>query len=168
MPDTIGITFLQTSARWFRFYKELAEKTFDQLSDEDFHYIPNEESNSIAIIIQHMTGNMFSRWTNFLIDDGEKEWRRRDEEFEVHQYSKEELIELWNKGWNCFFDALSSLEENDLMKTIFIRKEPLFILDAINRQLAHYPHHVGQIVYIGKLIKGRNWKNLSIEKKKPK
>lgn len=166
MPDTIGNTYLQTVGKRFHYYKELGEKTFDQLTDVDFHYIPNEESNSIAIIIQHMSGNMLSRWTNFLTEDGEKEWRTRDDEFEVHQYSKQQLIDIWNKGWNCFFDALQSIDENDLMKTVYISQEPLFVIDAINRQLAHYPHHVGQILYIGKIIKGRDWKNLSMEKKK--
>jgi hypothetical protein len=167
MPETVGLTYLQTAKRWFSYYKTLGEKTFDQLGDEEFHYMPDEESNSIAIIIQHMSGNMISRWTNFLTEDGEKEWRARDEEFETHQYSKHQLLEIWNKGWNCFFGTLLSLADNDLMKTIYIRKEPLFVIDAINRQLAHYPHHVGQIVYIGKMIKSKNWKNLSIEKRKP-
>ena len=162
----LGDTYLQTAIRWFRYYRELAEKTFAQLGNDDFHFKPEEESNSIAIIIQHMSGNMSSRWTKFLTEDGEKAWRTRDEEFEVHQYSKEKLIEIWDNGWNCFFTAIESLNETDLLKIIYIRQEPLTVLDAINRQLAHYPHHVGQIVYIGKLIKGKNWKNLSIEKKK--
>ena len=162
----LGSTYLDTAKSRFRYYKELGEKTFDQLNEEDFHYKPNEESNSIAIIIQHMSGNMLSRWTNFLTEDGEKEWRMRDDEFEVHQYSKQQLVDIWNKGWSCFFNAIGSLGENDLMKTIYIRNEPLFVIDAINRQLAHYPHHVGQILYIGKIIKGENWKNLSIEKRK--
>ena len=166
MSESIGHTYLQTAIRWFRYYRELAEKTFAQLSNDDFHFKPQEESNSIAIIIQHMSGNMISRWTNFLTEDGEKPWRARDEEFEVHQYSREQLIEIWNSGWTCFFSALESLQENDLLKIIYIRQEPLSVLDAINRQLAHYPHHVGQIVYIGKLVKGSNWTNLSIEKKK--
>lgn len=164
MSETIGNTYLQTATRRFTFYKDLGEKTFDQLSNEDFHYIPDEESNSIAVIIQHMSGNMISRWTNFLTEDGEKEWRTRDEEFEIHQYSKQQLIEIWNKGWNCFFDAIRSLTEEDLVKMIHIRQEPLSVIDAINRQLAHYSYHVGQIVYIGKVIKGSNWKNLSIKR----
>jgi len=164
MSETIGNTYLQTAMRWFNYYKNLAEKTFDQLGDMDFHYTLNDESNSIAVIIQHMSGNMISRWTNFLTEDGEKEWRTRDEEFEIHPYSKQQLIDIWNKGWNCFFDAVQSLTENDLLRTIHIRREPLSVIDAINRQMAHYPHHVGQIVYIGKIIKGSAWKNLSIEK----
>ena len=162
---SIEATYLQTSKRWFEYYKGLAEKTFDQLDEKDFHYVPNEESNSIAVIIQHMSGNMLSRWTNFLTEDGEKEWRTRDDEFEVHQYSKQKLIDIWNDGWSCFYNALHALQETDLMKTVYIRKEPLFVIDAINRQLSHYPYHIGQILYIGKLIKGKEWKNLSIPKK---
>ena len=157
--------YLQTAKRWFEYYKTLAEKTFEQLDDKDFHYAPNEESNSIAIIIQHMAGNMISRWTNFLTEDGEKKWRMRDDEFEVHESSRQQLIETWNKGWKCFFDTLDSLSEADLVKTVHIRNEPLFVVDAINRQLAHYPHHVGQILYIGKILKGKEWTSLSIPKK---
>ena len=142
----------------------LGEKTFEQLTDADFHYAPNEASNSIAVIIQHVSGNMLSRWTNFLTEDGEKAWRNRDEEFEIHNYSKQQLLELWEKGWQCFLSALTSLTENDLLKTIYIREEPLLVIDAINRQLAHYPYHVGQILYIGKLIKDKAWQSQSIEK----
>ncbi|MEO8406252.1 MAG: DUF1572 family protein [Chitinophagaceae bacterium] len=156
--------FLQTSIRRVKYYKDLADKTFLQLSDLDFHYQFNEESNSIAIIIQHMAGNMLSRWTDFLTTDGEKEWRGRDEEFAIHDYSKKQLLELWEKGWSCYLDSLESLKESDLMKTVYIRKEGLTVTDAINRQLAHYPYHVGQIVYIGRMIKGSDWKNLSIPK----
>lgn len=166
MHTTVEATFLHTAKRWFEYYKGLAERTFSQLGENDFHYSPNEESNSIAIIIQHMAGNMISRWTNFLTEDGEKEWRARDDEFEVQNYTREQLMELWDKGWSRFFESLQSLNENDLMKTIYIRKEPLFVIDAINRQLAHYPYHVGQILYIGKIIRGSNWKNLSMEKRK--
>ena len=157
--------YLQTAKRWFEYYKTLAEKTFEQLDDKDFHYAPNEESNSIAIIIQHMAGNMISRWTNFLTEDGEKKWRMRDDEFEVHESSRQQLIETWNKGWKCLFDTLDSLSEADLVKTVHIRNEPLFVVDAINRQLAHYPHHVGQILYIGKVLKGKEWTSLSIPRK---
>jgi len=156
--------FLSTAIRRLKYYKELGEKTFEQLSETDFHFQPNEASNSIATIIQHMYGNMISRWTNFLTEDGEKEWRQRDSEFEIHSYSKQQLIALWEKGWDCFFNALESLLEVDLMKTIYIRKEPLTVIDAINRQLAHYPHHIGQILYIGKMVKNRDWKNLSVPK----
>jgi Protein of unknown function (DUF1572) len=160
--NTIGKEFLSTVIRRLKYYKELGDKTFEQLNDEDFHYQPNQESNSIAIIIQHIYGNMLSRWTNFLTEDGEKEWRQRDDEFEIHSYSKQQLIELWEKGWACFLNTLESLKEDDLLKTIYIRKEPLSAIDAINRQLAHYPYHIGQIIFIGKIIKNRDWKNLSI------
>jgi len=163
MP-TIGKEFLETAIRRIKYYKDLGDKTFEQLRDPDFHYQPNAESNSIAIIIQHMAGNMLSRWTNFLTEDGEKEWRERDDEFEVHDYNKQQLTDLWEKGWACFLDALNPLMENDLMKTIYIRREPLTVIDAINRQLAHYPYHIGQIIYIARIIKDKDWKNLSIPK----
>jgi hypothetical protein len=164
MASSLGAEYLQTAIRRLRYYKLLGEKTFEQLTDADFHFAPNEASNSIAVIIQHVSGNMLSRWTNFLTEDGEKAWRNRDEEFEVHHYSKQQLLELWEKGWQCFLNALTSLTENDLLKTIYIREEPLLVIDAINRQLAHYPYHVGQILYIGKQIKDANWQSQSIEK----
>ena len=154
--------FLDTAMGRLLYYKDLGEKTFDQLSDHQFHYSPGSESNSIAVIIQHLNGNMLSRWTNFLTEDGEKSWRQRDEEFEIHDYTKTQLIGLWNKGWDCFLSALESLNDNDLLKTITIRQEPLSVMDAINRQLAHYPYHIGQIVYIGRMIKKEDWVNLSI------
>ncbi len=164
--SSIGATYLQTTIKRLRYYKGLGEKTFDQLTDAEMLYAPNAASNSIAVIIQHMAGNMLSRWTNFLTEDGEKPRRQRDEEFEVHKYNKQQLVEMWEKGWDCFLNALTSLTENDLLKTIYIREEPLIVIDAINRQLAHYPHHVGQIIYIGKLIKDTGWESLSIEKGK--
>jgi hypothetical protein len=107
---------------------------------------------------------MLSRWTNFLTEDGEKNWRDRDDEFKIHSYSKSQLIEMWDKGWNCFLDTLSSLTADDLSKTIYIREETLTAIDAINRQLAHYPYHIGQIVYIGRITKDKAWKSLSIPK----
>jgi hypothetical protein len=162
--SSLGKDFLQTAVKRLRYYKDLGDKTFEQLNDWDFHYQPNDDSNSIAIIIQHMTGNMLSRWTHFLTEDGEKEWRNRDTEFEVTKQSKKELLELWKKGWGCFLDTLHSLQKKDLKKTVTIRKEELTVVDAINRQLAHYPYHIGQIVYIAKIIKSKNWKNLSIPK----
>ncbi len=159
-----GKEFLDTAIRRLKYYKDLGDKTFVQLNDWDFHYQPNEESNSIAIIIQHMTGNMLSRWTNFLTEDGEKEWRQRDAEFEKSGLTKMQLIHLWEEGWGCVFDALNDLKPKDLKKTITIRSEPLSVIDAINRQLAHYTYHIGQIIYAAKIIKNKNWKNLSIPK----
>ena len=154
--------FLASAIKRVRYYKELAEKTFEQIEGADFHYQPNEASNSIAIIIQHMSGNMLSRWTNFLTEDGEKEWRLRDDEFEAHDQSPQQLMEIWEKGWKCFLDALEALQPADLEKTIYIRSEALTVVDAINRQLAHYPYHVGQIAYIGRMIRNNEWKSLSI------
>ena len=150
--------------RRVKYYKDLADKTFAQLNDADFHYQFNEESNSIAIIIQHMAGNMLSRWTNALTEDGEKEWRQRDDEFSIHDYSKQQLLDTWEKGWKCYLDALASFKEEDLLKTITIRNESLTLIDAVNRQLAHYPYHIGQIVYVGRMIRNHEWKNLSIPK----
>lgn len=161
---SLGKEYLSTVIKRLKYYKDLGEKTFEQLDDKDFHFLPTSESNSIAIIVQHLAGNMLSRFTNFLTEDGEKEWRQRDDEFEVHNYSKQQVIDIWNKGWECCFHALESLTENDLMTIIYIRKEPLTVVDAINRQLAHYPYHIGQIIYIGRMIKDKDWKNLSIPK----
>jgi hypothetical protein len=162
--STLGKEYLDTAIRRLKYYKHLAEQAFDQLEEKDFHFTPSSESNSVAVIIQHMSGNMQSRWTNFLTEDGEKEWRQRDDEFEIHRFSKKQLIELWENGWSCFLNVLQSLHEDDLLKTVYIRKEPLTVVDAINRQLAHYPHHIGQILYAGKIIRNENWKSLSIPK----
>jgi hypothetical protein len=161
----LGEEYLSTVIRRLKYYKELGERAFEQIEEKEFHWQPSSESNSIAVIIQHLAGNMLSRWTNFLTEDGEKNWRDRDDEFEVHRYSRQQLIDLWNKGWGCFLDAIDSLKDEDLLKTIHIREESLSAIDAINRQLAHYPYHIGQIVYIGRLIRNENWKSLSIPKK---
>jgi hypothetical protein len=160
----INTAFLQSVIKRLSYYKDLGDKTLMLLSDADFHYQPNENSNSIAIIIQHMAGNMLSRWTDFLTADGEKEWRNRDREFEEQQLSKQELIDFWDKGWNCCLNAIKSLHEDDLLKTVYIRSEGLSVVDAINRQLAHYPYHVGQLIYVAKLITNHNWQTLSIAK----
>ncbi|OIR03400.1 DinB superfamily protein [mine drainage metagenome] len=156
--------FLQNTIKRFKNYKDLGDKTFAQLNEADFFYQPNEASNSIAIIIQHLYGNMMSRWTNFLTEDGEKHWRKRDAEFAVMKCSKADLISFWNAGWDCLLTALESLTEEDLGKTIYIRTEPLNVVDAILRQLVHYASHVGQIIYVGRLIKNENWQSLSIPK----
>ena len=163
---SLAKTFLDSYLKRSSYYKELGDKTFEQLTDADFHVQSNAESNSIAIIIQHLAGNMLSRFTNFVTEDGEKEWRNRDTEFEEQQLSKEQLLNKWNEGWDCFLSAVKNLNEDDLQKTITIRSEPLSVIDALNRQLAHYPYHVGQIVYIGRMIKAGEWKSLSIPKGK--
>lgn len=156
--------FLKDIIKRFNNYKKLGDKTFEQLKDEDFFFMPSPDSNSIAIIIQHMYGNMLSRWTNFLTEDGEKVWRKRDAEFESMDASKADLISFWEEGWKCLLQTLQSLKEEDVMKTIHIRSEPLFVYDAILRQLAHYAYHVGQIITIARMIKDKDWKSLSIPK----
>jgi len=158
--------FLQSVLKEFHDYKKLGDKTFEQVSEKDFHFLPNKECNSIAIIIQHIHGNMLSRWTNFLIEDGEKNWRKRDDEFEMHLMNKEQLVQLWEEGWELVFKVIESLKEEDLTKTIYIREQPHTVIAAINRQLTHYASHVGQIILLGKIIKGAEWKTLSIPKKK--
>jgi hypothetical protein len=160
--NTLGTIFLDSAINRLLTYKALGEKTFDQLEEKDFHYSPNAESNSIAVIIRHLHGNMLSRWTNFLTEDGEKAGRDRDSEFAQPNVGKTQLLALWEEGWNCLLDSLRSLNDGDLLKTIYIRHEPLTAIDAINRQLAHYPHHIGQIVYIGKMIRNEKWQTLSI------
>lgn len=156
--------YLESAKAQFKHYKSIGEKTFDQLKDEDFFWQYNEESNSVAIIVNHIWGNMMSRWTDFLTTDGEKEWRKRDEEFEATSTTKEELLGKWNQGWDCLFTALDSITDEDLnATTVYIRKEGHSIVEAINRQLAHYPYHIGQIVFIGKMA-SVGWNALTIPK----
>jgi hypothetical protein len=154
--------FLQSVLKEFQDYKNLADKTFAQLEEKDFHFQPNSECNSIATLIQHMHGNMLSRWTNFLTEDGEKEWRQRDEEFEIHEFSKDQLLQLWEEGWKLVFDTLEPLTDEDLNKTVCIRSKPHSVVGAINRQLTHYASHVGQVILLGKIIKGSDWQTLSV------
>jgi hypothetical protein len=156
--------FIGDAIKRFRSYKELGDKTFAQLEDADFFRQPSSNSNSIAVIVKHMHGNMLSRWTNFLTEDGEKTWRQRDAEFEEGSSTRKHILELWEEGWKCLLDTLASLQPDDLDKTITIRTEPLKAYDAILRQLAHYPYHVGQIVYLGRMFKNEEWKSLSIPK----
>jgi len=158
--------FLTCIIKRFTNYKTLGEKTFSQVSDEQLFFQPNEESNSVAMIVQHMHGNMMSRWTDFLTTDGEKEWRERDKEFEQLINDRDTMIKRWNEGWDCLLSALGGLSEKDLLKTVFIRQEPLSAMDAILRQLAHYSYHVGQIVYLGKICADKNWNSLSIPRNK--
>jgi hypothetical protein len=157
---------IKSAIQQFRDYKSLGERTFAQLEDRDLHFQPNEVTNSIAINITHLHGNMLSRWTNFLTEDGEKEWRKRDDEFEEHTLSKQELLQLWEEGWQAVFNALEALKPSDLTTIVYIRSKPLTVTDAIHRQLTHYAYHVGQIVMLGKIIKGESWQTLSIPRKK--
>ncbi|MDR3023822.1 DUF1572 domain-containing protein [Chryseobacterium sp.] len=146
----------------FEYYKSLGDKTFDQLTDEQMFWQYNDESNSIAVIVKHIAGNMLSRWTNFLTEDGEKSWRNRDGEFVNTFTTKQQVLDFWEKGWECFFDALEKINDDNLYSTTYIRGEAHSVIDAVLRQLAHYPYHIGQIVYIAKMIKNENWNTLSI------
>ncbi|SMO58126.1 DUF1572 family protein [Solitalea koreensis] len=164
--ETTGAAYLESVKKRFRSLKELGDKTFIQLSDTEMHFEPCTGVNSIAVIIQHLVGNMHSRFTDFLTSDGEKPNRNRDEEFEEQLMPKEELESKWNSAWLILFSTLESLTASDLLKTVFVRSEEHTVLDAINRQLLHYSYHVGQIAYIGKIIKGNDWQTLSIPKGK--
>jgi hypothetical protein len=154
--------FLTSSKKLFLYYKELGEKAIAQIDDQHINWKPNDVSNSIALIVHHLSGNMLSRFTDFLTSDGEKPWRNRETEFQEGYGSKAEMMEAWSKGWNKVFEALDELTDDDLDKIIYIRNEGQTVMDAILRQLAHYSHHVGQILYIGKMIRGDEWKSLSI------
>ena len=155
--------YIDSVIKQFLYYKMLGDKTFDQVPEEKLFWQQNPESNSIATIVKHLSGNMLSRWSDFLTTDGEKSWRNRDGEFENDLASKAEMLSLWEKGWKVLLDTLGSLSEDDLDRIIYIRNEGHTVMEAINRQLAHYPYHLGQIVYIGKML-ASNWQSLSIPK----
>lgn len=154
--------YIDATTKQFLYYKSLADKTIDQLAEDDLLYKYNEESNSIAMIIKHIAGNMLSRWTDFRTTDGEKEWRNRESEFADDITNKTDLINYWEKGWKVLLTALQSVTDDDLEEIIYIRNQGHTIIEAINRQLAHYPYHVGQIVYIGKMLANNKWQSLSI------
>ena len=156
--------YLESVKKQFEYYKMLGDKTLIQVPDDKLFWKFNENSNSIAIIVNHLWGNMLSRWTDFLTADGEKEWRVRDFEFEDNISSRAELEERWNKGWECLFMALNSLAEADLQKEIYIRNQGHSVVEAINRQLAHYPYHIGQMVFLGKMVCDKAWVTMSIPK----
>lgn len=168
--------FILSSTNVFKTYKQLGEKAIAQLSDEQLFRMPEPESNSIYLIIKHLSGNMLSRWTDFLTTDGEKEWRNRDGEFvaeeEMKGLSDDEMrvkvLQIWEDGWTCLFNTLNALTENDLGKIITIRSEEHSVMEAINRQVAHYSYHVGQIVFLAKIIRSDKWNSLSIPKNKSK
>jgi Protein of unknown function (DUF1572) len=163
---TVSEEYLKVIKEDFKKYKLLGDKTFIQINDKDFHFKSDEEANSIAVIIQHLSGNMSSRFTDFLTTDGEKPARQRDQEFEEQNLSKEKLIEKWENGWKIVFNTLNVLSENDLNKIVKIRNEPHSVIQALNRQVTHCAYHVGQIVLIAKQIKKSDWNTLSIAKKK--
>lgn len=154
--------YLQSIKKQFHYYKSLGEKAMLQMPDEALFWQYNEDTNSVAAIVKHLHGNMLSRWTDFLTSDGEKEWRQRDAEFENDLTTREQVMSLWNSGWACFDNAINTLTDNDLETIIYIRNEGQTVMDAINRQLAHYPYHIGQIVHIGKMTAAEGWTSLSI------
>ncbi|KZR60126.1 DUF1572 family protein [Pseudobacillus badius] len=162
----IGKEYLKVVREKFQEMKNLGEKAVRQLSEEQIHWVFNEQSNSVAVIIKHVSGNMKSRWSDFLVSDGEKPDRNREQEFEDKGSTRQELMDAWEKGWEILFHALDGLEEQDLLKTVLIRGERHTVLEAIERQIVHYSAHIGQILYIGKQLKGDNWESLSIPKGK--
>lgn len=158
------LDFLSSARKEFAYYRSLGEMTFAQVFDADLFREPASGSNSIAVIVKHMHGNMLSRWADFLTTDDEKPWRQRDAEFENDTITREELLARWNEGWTCLFNAIDPLTPADLERTVLIRTEPHTVQQAIARQLAHLPYHVGQIVLLGKLYLGDGFRSLSIPK----
>ncbi len=154
--------YIDSVKKQFLLYKSLGEKTFAQLSEEQLFFQYNEESNSIATIVKHLWGNMLSRWTDFLTTDGEKPWRARDAEFDNDLPTRAAMLQKWDEGWRCLFSALDTITNDNITATIYIRNQAHTVLEAINRQLTHYPYHVGQIVFIGKMLLANNWASLSI------
>jgi hypothetical protein len=158
--------YLSSVTKQFEYYKLLGDKTLGRLPEAKLSWQYNPESNSIATIVKHLHGNMLSRWTDFLTSDGEKASRQRDGEFDNDLKSKADVLARWETGWKCLFDALSALTDADLDKIIYIRNQGHSVMEAINRQLAHYPYHVGQMVFIGKMILDEKWESLSIPRGK--
>ena len=170
--------YLTSAIQQFQYYKMLGDKTFDQLTDDQLVWQYNEASNSVAVMVKHLWGNMMSRWTDFLTTDGEKDFRKRDEEFELvgscvegvnannetDEITRDSILSKWEEGWECLFAALKSINEENFNTTIYIRNQGHTISEAINRQMMHYAYHVGQIVYLGRMIKGDEWQSLSIPK----
>ena len=159
-------SYLESVKKQFLYYKMLGEKAMEQLEAEQLFVSVNEDTNSIAVIVKHLSGNMLSRWTDFLTTDGEKETRNRDAEFENDLKTKEHVLASWNAGWDCFLATLDSLQPEQLSEIIYIRNEGHTVIEAINRQLAHYPYHIGQIVFYAKQLKNSEWDCLSIPKNK--
>ncbi|MFL9835872.1 DUF1572 family protein [Flavobacterium sp. ST-75] len=163
---SISKQYLHSIKKQFEYYKNVAERAMEQLEPQQLFYSFNDDSNSIAVIVKHLHGNMMSRWTDFLTTDGEKDWRNRDDEFEQPVTDKEGLMKLWEEGWSCFFNTINSLTPENLTDIIYIRNEGHTVMEAINRQLSHYPYHIGQIVFLAKQIKNTPWDSLTIPKNK--
>jgi hypothetical protein len=153
---------LSSARKQFAYYQLLGEQAMAQIPDDKLFWQPNAASNSIATIVKHLWGNMLSRWTDFLTSDGEKPWREREAEFDNDLITRAEVLAKWQEGWQCLFAALDALTPDDLDRTIYIRNQGHSVTEAINRQLAHYPYHVGQIVYLARLVADEAWQSLSI------
>jgi uncharacterized damage-inducible protein DinB len=166
MAHQFTTSYLKDSIDLFRYYKKLGDRAVEQCTDEALFAALDPESNSIAILVKHMAGNMRSRWRDFLTTDGEKADRNRDTEFEAPPKTRGELLALWEAGWSHVFAALEPLTDADLTRTVTIRTEPHSVMQAINRQMAHYAHHVGQIVFLAKHFAGPGWKTLSVPRNK--
>jgi uncharacterized damage-inducible protein DinB len=166
MPLQFTTSYVEDSTSIFRYYKTLVGRAIQQLSDEQLFAVLDGEMNSIAVIVKHMAGNMRSRWTDFLASDGEKPGRDRDEEFSNPPANREALLQLWEEGWECLLGTLESLSDADLGRTITIRGEPHSVMQAINRQVAHYSYHCGQIVFLAKHLRADRWQTLSIPRGK--
>lgn len=164
MESTHQLNYLDSARQLFRYYRELGDKALAQIGDDHIHWQPSAESNSVAVIVKHLSGNMLSRFTDFLTTDGEKPWRNRDAEFENDYADKAELLEAWDAGWQCFFNAVDPLKESDLGSIVYIRNQGHTVLEALSRQMCHYAYHVGQLVYLCRLLAGEQWQSLSIPK----
>jgi Protein of unknown function (DUF1572) len=160
----IEVNYIASARAQFLKYEKLGEKAIAQVPEDKISWVYDSDSNSIATIVKHISGNMLSRFTDFYTSDGEKKWRNRDTEFENETITKDALMLKWNQGWTCLFNILDSLTTEDLSKEVLIRNEPHTVMEAINRQLTHYAYHVGQIVFLGKMICGNHWESLSIPK----
>ena len=167
MPHQFSTSYIQDSLAVFHSWKSLAEKAMTQMKDEDFHVALDPESNSVAVIVKHMAGNMRSRWRDFLTSDGEKPDRQRDTEFEMpEKLSRAQIMEMWERGWQYVWDALEPLTDADLTRTVYIRNEPHSVMQAINRQVAHYANHIGQIIFLAKHLRSSEWKAVTIPRGK--
>ena len=166
MAHQFSTSYIEDSIALFRLYKKMSEGAMDQVSDDQLFAVLDEEMNSIAIIAKHMSGNMRSRWTDFLASDGEKPNRNRDSEFVAPPATREDLMRIWNEGWGLVFHALEPLTNADLERTVTIRGEPHSVMQAINRQIAHYSYHCGQIVFLAKHFKASEWKSISVPRNK--
>jgi hypothetical protein len=162
--ETLFTDYMSSARKQFEFYKMLGQKTLERLDEKSLHWQTNADCNSAAAIVKHLHGNMLSRWTNFLTEDGEKTWRERDAEFETSGESHAAVMALWRRGWQIVFEALDSVSPDDTQRLVYIRNQGHTITDAVNRQICHYAYHVGQLVQIGKMIHGAQWESLSIPK----